>query len=88
MRRIIALITVAAMMVLAASPVQAQDISLHRHLLTTPGTSGIEVARGICKQGLLEPALVNLHENFHLGQPTEAFAFPNNPVEETAAPCP
>ena len=85
MRRIIALITVAAMMVLFASPVQAQEISLHRHLLTTPGASNIELAQGICKQGLLEPTLVKVHENFHLGQPTEAFA--TNPVDEVAAPC-
>ena len=85
MRRIIALITVAATMVLVASPAQAQEISLHRHLLTTPGVSNIEVARGICKQELLEPTLVNVHENFHLGQPTEAFA--TNPVDEVAAPC-
>jgi hypothetical protein len=85
-RRIIALVTVAAMMALVASPAQAQDLALHRHLLTTPGTSDVEVAQGICKQELLEPALVNLHENFHLGQPTEAFA--TNPVDETAVPCP
>ena len=84
MRRIIALITVAAMMVLAASP--AQGITLHRHLLTTPGTSGIEVAQGICKQGLLEPALVNVHEHFHEGKPvTQAFA--ENPVDEDVAGC-
>jgi hypothetical protein len=81
-RRIIALVTVAAMMALVASPAQAQDLALHRHLLTTPGTSDVEVAQGICKQELLEPAL----ENFHLGQPTEAFA--TNPVDETAVPCP
>jgi hypothetical protein len=86
MRRIIALITVAAMLVLVASPAQAQEISLHRHLLTTPGTSDIEVAQGICKQELLEPTLVNVHENFHLGEPTAAFA--TNPVSEVAAPCP
>ena len=85
MRRIVALITAAAMIVLVASPAQAQEISLHRHLLTTPGASNIEVARGICKQGLLEPTLVNVHENFHLGQPTEAFA--TNPVDEVAVPC-
>lgn len=85
MRRIVALITVAAMMVLVASPAQAQEISLHRHLLSTPGASNIEVAQGICKQGLLEPTLVNVHENFHLGQPTEAFA--TNPVDEVAVPC-
>ena len=85
MRRIVALITAAAMMVLVASPAQAQEISLHRHLLTTPGASNIEVAQGICKQGLLEPTLVNVHENFHLGQPTEAFA--TNPVDEVAVPC-
>ncbi len=88
MRRIIALVTVAVMMTLVASPVQAQGITLHRHLLTTPGTSDIELARGICKQELLDPALGNVHENFHLGQPTEAFATEPNPVEERAAPCP
>jgi hypothetical protein len=85
-RRIITLITVAAMMVLVVSPAQAQEITLHRHLLTTPGTSDIELAQGICKQGLLEPALVNVHENFHLGEPTQAFA--TNPVSEEAAACP
>ena len=85
MRRLVALITVAATVILVASPAQAQEISLHRHLLTTPGASNIEVARGICKQGLLEPTLVNVHENFHLGQPTEAFA--TNPVDEVAVPC-
>ena len=85
MRRIIALITVAAMLVLVASPAQAQDIMLHRHLLTTPGASDIELAQGICEQGLLEPTLVNVHNNFHLGQPTEAFA--TNPVDEEAVAC-
>jgi len=85
-RRIIALITVAAMMVLVASPAQASHIGLHRHLLTTPGASDIEVAQGICKQGLLEPALHNVHEHFHEGQPTEAFA--TNPVSEVAVACP
>jgi hypothetical protein len=87
-RRIIALITVAAMLVFVVSPAQAQELSLHRHLLTTPGASNIEVAQGICKQGerLIEPTLVNVHEHFHLGQPTAAFA--TNPVSEVAAPCP
>jgi len=85
-RRIIALITVAAMLVLVASPAQAQEISLHRHLLTTPGASDIELAQGICKEGLLEPTLVNVHEHFHLGEPTEAFA--TNPVSEEAVACP
>jgi hypothetical protein len=85
-RRIIALITVATMMTLVAFPVQAQEISLHEHVLTTPGTSDVELAQGICEQELLEPALVEVHENFHLGEPTEAFA--TNPVDEEAAPCP
>jgi hypothetical protein len=86
-RRIIALVTVAAMMTLVASPLQAQEITLHEHVLATPGTSDVELAQGICKQGLLEPALVNVHEHFHLGKPTEAFA--TNPVDESVvAPCP
>ena len=88
MRRIIALITVAAMLVFVASPAQASHIGLHRHLLDPPGTTEVELARGICKQGedLLEPALHNVHEHFHEGEPTEAFA--TNPVGERAAPCP
>jgi hypothetical protein len=86
-RRIIALVTAAVMMTLVASPVKAQ-IQLHRHLLTTPGASDIELARGICKQELLDPTLENVHENFHLGQPTAAFAEENNKVSERAAPCP
>jgi hypothetical protein len=72
-------------MILIASPAQAQEIPLHRHLLTNPGASNIEVAQGICKRGLLEPTLVNVHENFHLGRPTAAFA--TNPVDEVAVPC-
>ena len=87
MRRIIALITVAAMMVLVASPAQASHVGLHRHLLTTPGASDIELAQGICKQGLVDPALHNVHEHFHEGQPTAAFE--TNPVEEEVGPgCP
>jgi hypothetical protein len=43
-RRIFALLTVAAMMALVASPVGAQEISLHEHVLSTPGTSDVELA--------------------------------------------
>lgn len=88
MRRIIALITVAAMLVFVASPAQASHVELHRHLLNPPGTTEVELARGFCKQGLEDPALHNVHEHFHLGQPTEAFEKENNKVSERAAPCP
>ena len=86
MRRIIALMSVAAMLVFVASPAQAAHIGLHRHLLDPPGTTEVELARGICKQGLLEPALHNVHEHFHEGEPTEAFV--TNPVGERATACP
>ena len=85
MRRIIALMSVAAMLVFVASPAQAEHIGLHRHLLDPPGTTEVELARGICKQGLLEPALHNVHEHFHEGEPTEAFV--TNPVGERATAC-
>ena len=87
MRRIIALITVAAMLVFVASPAQAshEPIGLHRHLLNPPGTTEVELARGICKNELVNPALHNVHVHFHEGQPTEAFE--TNPVDERATAC-
>ena len=88
MRRIIALITVAAMLVFVASPAQASHVGLHRHLLDPPGTTEVELARGICKQGLEDPALQNVHVHFHEGEPTEAFAKENNKVSERATSCP
>ena len=89
MRRIIALVTVAAMMTLVASPLQAQEIPLHAHQLLTPGASDPVLAQGICAQELLDPALAEVHENFHLGKPvTEAFEVESNPVGERVADCP
>jgi hypothetical protein len=84
-RRIIALITVAAMLVFVASPAQASHVQLHRHLLNPPGTTEVELARGICKNELVNPALHNVHVHFHEGAPTEAFA--TNPVDERATAC-
>ena len=91
MKRIILLATVAAMMaamVVWASPVQAQDISLHQHVLTTPGQN-VELAQGFCRGAApIDPALEEVHQNVHLGEPgTAAFNQPNNPVSEAAAPC-
>jgi hypothetical protein len=88
-RRIIALITVAAMLVFVASPAQASHVGLHRHLLDPPGPAeNIELAQGICKNELEDPALHNVHVHFHEGQPVES-AFANNPVDESVGPgCP
>lgn len=90
MRRIIALVTVSAMMTLVASPLQAQEpLPLHAHQLLTPGASDPVLAQGICSQELLDPALAEVHENFHLGEPvTEAFEVEPNPVGESVASCP
>ncbi len=88
MRRILLLLTaamlVAVMAVATAGPAMA--LNPHRHLLTTPGTEDVEIFQGYCRGDAPERALENVHENFHAGAPTEAFA--TNPVDERAAPCP
>jgi hypothetical protein len=88
MRRILLLLTaamlVAVMAVATASPAMAQ-LAPHRHLLDTPGTEDVEIFQGFCRGAAPEGALENVHENVHLGEPTEAFA--TNPVDEVAAPC-
>ena len=89
MKRMLLLLTaamlVAVMAVATASPAMAQ-LAPHRHLLTTPGTEDVEIFQGYCRGAAPQGALENVHENVHLGEPTEAFA--TNPVDERAAPCP
>ena len=88
MRRLVVLVSAALAMVLLmsmAGPVMAQELAPHRHLLTTPGNEDVEIFQGFCRGAAPQGALENVHENVHLGQPTEAFA--TNPVDERAAPC-
>jgi len=75
----------AMMAVMAAGPAMAQ-VPPHRHLLDTPGTEDVEIFQGFCRGAAPQGALENVHENFHLGQPTAAFE--SNPVNESVAPCP
>ena len=90
MRRILLLVTaamlVAAMVVATAGPAMAQ-LPPHRHLLTTPGAEDVEIFQGFCRGAAPQRALENVHENVHLGEPTEAFESEANPVEERAASC-
>jgi hypothetical protein len=80
MRRIILLVTVAAViaaMMALAGPAFAD----HDHNLTTPGTTVEDVADGQTEKCASEPGGHKFHENVHVGQPgDEAFANENNPV--------
>lgn len=84
MRRLLApLLAVAALLTLAAAPTLA--VGLHQHYLTLPSGQVVEIAQGICMNGLQIP-IDNLHDNFHLGSPTAAFA--DNPVGFSVSGCP
>ena len=89
-RRIVLLMAAAllatTMALITAVPAMAQELEPHRHLLTTPGTEDVEIFQGFCRGAAPQGALENVHENVHLGEPTEAFA--TNPVDERAADCP
>jgi hypothetical protein len=84
MRRLLApILAVAALVALSASPTLA--VGLHQHYLTLPSGQVVEIAAGICKNDL-QSAIDNLHEQFHLGSPTAAFA--ENPVAFSVTACP
>jgi hypothetical protein len=82
-RLLVPLLAGAALIALAASPTLA--VGLHQHYLTLPSGQVVEIAAGICKNDL-QTAIDNLHDNFHLGSPTAAFA--GNPVGFSATGCP
>lgn len=83
MRRLLApLFAGAVLIALSAGPTLA--VGLHQHYLTLPSGQRVEIAAGICKNDL-QNAIDNLHENFHFGSPTEAFA--GNPVEFSVTGC-
>jgi hypothetical protein len=84
MRRLLApFLAGAALLALSASPTLA--VGLHQHYLTLPSGQVVEIAAGICKNDLQTP-IDNLHDNFHLGSPTAAFA--GNPVAFSVTGCP
>jgi hypothetical protein len=84
MRRLLGpLFAGAALIALSASPTLA--VGLHQHYLTLPSGQVVEIAAGICANDL-QIAIDNLHEHFHLGSPTEAFA--DNPVAFSVTGCP
>jgi hypothetical protein len=84
MRRLLApLLAGAALLPLAATPTLA--VGLHQHYLTLPSGQVVEIAVGICENDL-QGAIDNLHEHFHLGSPTAAFA--ENPVAFSVTGCP
>ena len=84
MRRLIApILAAAALLAVAAAPTLA--VGLHQHYLTLPSGEIVEIAQGICKNDL-QAAIDNLHDNFHLGSPNDAFG--ENPVVFSLSGCP
>lgn len=84
MRRLIApLLAGAALLGLAVTPTLA--VGLHQHYLTLPSGEVVPIAVGVCENDL-QNAIDNLHDNFHNGSPTAAFA--ENPVAFSAGGCP
>jgi Ni,Fe-hydrogenase III small subunit len=84
MRRLLApLLAGALLLPLAVTPTLA--VGLHQHYLTLPSGQVVEIAVGICENDL-QGAIDNLHEHFHLGSPTAAFA--ENPVAFSVTGCP
>jgi hypothetical protein len=84
MRRFVISLALGASL-LAASASATLAIGLHQHYLTTPSGEVVMIAKGICANDL-QNAIDNLHEHFHLGAPTGAFA--GNPITFTVGTCP
>lgn len=92
MKRVILLATTVALVMVAmlAMAGPALAVPLHQHAVNTPGPVGTgdpEVAKGTCGNAPHEPALHELHENFHLGASSQGFGQPNNPVFITTGGC-
>ena len=79
MRRIILLVTVAAVMA-AMMALAGPAFANHDHNLTTPGTIVVDIANGQTEKCASDPGGHKFHDNVHVGQAGEAFANPNNPV--------
>ncbi len=88
MRRIVLLVTVAALMA-AMMAFSASAFASHPHHLSTPGTCVEDVARGQTEKGEGEGGYHKFHDNVHKGQPgTAAFEKENNPVSVDKGSCP
>lgn len=88
MRRVVLLLTVAAVMT-AMMALAGPALASHDHYLVTPGTCVEDVASGQTAKGPGEDGYHRFHENVHLGQPgDEAFANPTNPVSVGKGTCP
>jgi hypothetical protein len=91
MKRIILLGTVALVLAaMLAMTGPALAVPPHQHTVNTPGPAGTgdpEVAEGTCENAPHDPALHELHENFHLGAGSKGFGQPSNPVFITAGGC-
>ncbi len=73
MRRIVLLVTVAAVMA-AMVALSGPAFADHAHYLVTPGTTVEDIGRGQTEKCSTEPGGHKFHENMHKGQPEEAFA--------------
>ena len=101
MRRVLLLVTVAAMMVstLGANALPASadrfagDIPPHRHFIDTPGSDGtLTVGPDVCANPQTQEGFDQFHLNLHRGTSsstavpsTHAFAQENNPVNGVSA---
>ena len=90
-KKIMASVFAVAILVALAMPLfsgggRALAVTLHQHLLDTPGAIDVEVARGLCvadAHGQHETAFHNFHSNVHLG----VFINGNNPNTVTTTSC-
>ena len=89
MRRIISILTVAAVMALMLVVSAVPAFASHEHYLLTPGTCVEDVASGQTDKGSGEGGYQQFHDNVHKGQPgLEAFENENNPVSVDKGSCP
>ena len=81
MRRIILVLTVAAVMAATLVVSAVPAFANHEHYLETPGTCVEDVASGQTAKGPGEGGYHKFHDYVHKGQPgLEAFENENNPV--------
>ena len=89
MRRIILVLTVAAVMAATLVVSAVPAFANHEHYLETPGTCVEDVASGQTDKGSGEGGYHQFHDNVHKGQPgLEAFENENNPVSVDRGSCP
>ena len=84
MRRLVTS-TLTATLLLLLSVSATLAVPLHQHVMTTPSGQEVWIAQGICKNSI-QNGIDNLHANFHLGAPAEAFA--TNGISFVVTGCP